>query len=382
MNLVMFWHETLLPAVIAIGVETAYSEVDFKQKKGRWWRGRCPFHDGRNYTSFCVDTQTLRWKCFSGCHPGHGDYLHYLNGGRRLQGRDFHETVRRAAEIAGVATDSNSYRNLTGGAGRGNTRRSAVQPDSKTGQVLRYPDLGEVSHVWRSCSPVGQDCRARKWLGHRLVAGPEYGLPEAGQSPQRAIDDVVRAVEDKDLVRVIPYGLPLPDWASYGFSWARTNYRLVFPLYDHFGRMRSLHARSLSIQPHSGPKAVTAKGTSTVGLVMADALGQQMLAGGALPEWWQGDTPFRVVVTEGEPDFLTWAVQPSDAMEYPPAVLGIIGGGTSGSWTPDLAARVPSGHKVVIRTHHDEAGQRYAACIHQSLRGRCSVSRSTQGGDQ
>ena len=84
-----------------------------------------------------------------------------------------------------------------------------------------------------------------------------------------------------------------------------------------------------------------------------------------------------VVITEGEPDYLTWAsavkhadphlVAPSDA-----AVLGIF----NGSWTDEIAARIPSGCTVHIRTDDDTAGNKYAADVHKTLAGRCTVYRA------
>ena len=40
---------------------------------------------------------------------------------------------------------------------------------------------------------------------------------------------------------------------------------------------------------------------------------------------------------------------------------------------PQIAARIPTGASVVIRTHHDEPGERYAQQIAASLHGRCRI---------
>ena len=83
--------------------------------------------------------------------------------------------------------------------------------------------------------------------------------------------------------------------------------------------------------------------------------------------------PLRLVIAEGEPDFLTWASRLSADAEFAPvAVLGIV----AGAWTPAIAARIPDGARVVVRTHHDEAGRKYAAQIHATLTGRCRLARS------
>lgn len=55
--------------------------------------------------------------------------------------------------------------------------------------------------------------------------------------------------------------------------------------------------------------------------------------------------------------------------ESVPAVLGVL----SGSWSQEVAARIPSGCRVIIRTHNDSAGQKYCREIAESLCDRCHV---------
>jgi hypothetical protein len=78
------------------------------------------------------------------------------------------------------------------------------------------------------------------------------------------------------------------------------------------------------------------------------------------------------VIAEGEPDFLTWATRWSDAAASVPIVLGVF----AGAWSDDLAGRIPPGARVIVRTHHDPAGDAYAEAIRQSLEGRARVLRS------
>ena len=156
-------------------------------------------------------------------------------------------------------------------------------------------------------------------------------------------------------------------WARCGRrDWYSAGNRLLVPLWDARGRLASVRARFVG-----KGKAVAPTGFAVRGLVMADATARAMLEDGL-----RG--PARaVVITEGEPDYLTWAsavkhadphlVAPSDA-----AVLGIF----SGSWTEELAARIPSGCTVHIRTDDDDTGNKYAAAVHKTLAGRCTVYRA------
>jgi hypothetical protein len=79
----------------------------------------------------------------------------------------------------------------------------------------------------------------------------------------------------------------------------------------------------------------------------------------------------RVVIVEGEIDYLTRATSYTDS-ETAPAVFGVI----AGAWSGDIAARIPDGALVAIRTDHDAAGDKYAEEIRSTLAQRCEVRRS------
>jgi hypothetical protein len=53
-------------------------------------------------------------------------------------------------------------------------------------------------------------------------------------------------------------------------------------------------------------------------------------------------------------------------------VLGLPG---SGAWSIDVAARVPSGARVYVRTDPDGAGDAYADLVNDFLGRRCDVRR-------
>src|SRR5262249_38341057 len=78
-----------------------------------------------------------------------------------------------------------------------------------------------------------------------------------------------------------------------------------------------------------------------------------------------------LVVVEGEPDWWTWATRWGEAHDLAPAVLGLV----SGSWTEEIAARVPDGTSVVVRTHADRPGGGYAERVVRSPEGRGNVLR-------
>jgi hypothetical protein len=217
------------------------------------------------------------------------------------------------------------------------------------------PPQHEVSAHWAESVPVSDAPEVAAWFTHRYGRAATWSLQQA---------------DLWDLARVVPAGLRLPRWArSQGGPWTCTGHRIIFRLWDHTGQAVSLRARSTD--GSTAPKSLAPAGYSVKGLVLADPLAQQLL-GGVFPTWWQ---PRQVIIAEGEPDWLLWALRQREADEQGPAVLGI----ESGAWSPQIAARIPTGASVVIRTHHDEPGRRYAQQIAASLHGRCRVFRSSVG---
>lgn len=232
------------------------------------------------------------------------------------------------------------------------------------------PPASEVEQLWGDCY------RLRDWWrpGTRGVAQARLYLSGRGLlAPQL------------DMVRVLPEGYSCPPWARYGSrSWAETGHRLIVPVYDHAGRMRLVRGWRWQdddqgiVRVHDdwwrqwaaaaqSPKRLAAAGCSVKGLVMAAGRGLELLRG-ELPHWLY---PAQVLVTEGEPDTLAATASWPDW-----CVLGI----APGCWCDELAGRVPSGAQVVLRTDADEAGDRYAAAIAETLQGRCSVRRATYAG--
>ena len=99
-SLVDVLYQQLIPR---LAVENAYPDVVFRYRYGRYWRGPCPIHGGKD-PNFSVDTETLSWSCFSHC--GHGSYLAYRNGGEPPYGQRFVELVREVGDQVGVRVET------------------------------------------------------------------------------------------------------------------------------------------------------------------------------------------------------------------------------------------------------------------------------------
>ncbi len=149
----------------------------------------------------------------------------------------------------------------------------------------------------------------------------------------------------------------LPDWARLGErSWTATGHRLIVPLFDGNGRLRSVLARSVERAPQL--KSAAPRGFGRAGLIMANRHALAMLRAQARPDM--------VLIREGEIDYLAEAVaRPHHA------VLGVI----SGSWCDAIARTIPDAATVVIATDADLAGDKYAETIAASLYGRVRLER-------
>ncbi len=220
------------------------------------------------------------------------------------------------------------------------TPKPKVEPS-----VLRAKNRREVDVVWDAAGRVDEDAQVPGWL-----------------SGQRKLDPKVLA--DLDLCRALPDEAERFEWCS----WWRTGYRLVCPVYGPQGDREGLRARwTLFKKPRKG-KSIHPKGWgdgAMTGCVYANPTAVKML-GGEITE------PITLIVVEGEPDFLTWA---STAPSM--AVIGI----WAGAWTEAIAERVPDGSTVVLRTDHDEAGDKYAAKVGATLADRMMLLRSRSDKD-
>jgi len=287
------------------------------RKNGRSWQARCPAHEDRS-PSLSIregDDGRVLVHCFAGCDLE-----------RILQALDL-----SVSEL--FASDRHAAR--AGVGARGGARRTTPHDKPR-------PPENQVHALWARCRPLDQDREATAW------------------ACARGLDPFI--IADRDLCRALPADASVPSWANLGgTAWPEGGYRLVLPLYGPSGRIESLHARNVRLD--ASPKGALPGGYAASGLVMADAGGAQLLAGSA----WQ---PRQVWIAEGVPDFLTLALDFNDADDES-AMLGVV----SGSWSNEIAARIPEQCRVVVATHDDEAGDRYASDIAATLRTRTRLFR-------
>lgn len=332
-------------------------EKGAQRQGGRGVTVCCPAHGDR--TPSCSVTRgpdgTVRVRCF-GCDLA-GDVFTIVAAARGLDVRaDFRAVLQEAADVAGVALENGSA-GLTYN-GSKSERRPPSHPMGAPVAPPSYP--ADAFDFWTRCAPVTSDAEVMAYLTGR-------GLDPA-------------AVARLDLARAIPHAQwaegSLPRWARCaGSSWAESGHRLVVPAYDAQGRLRSVRATRIQTGqgvPNGSPKRLAPAGHTCAGLVFAEPKALALLSNpeGVAEDMHAAWGEVRVLVVEGEPDLWTASIAWPD---WP--VLGVF----SGAWSEDVAARIPDDARVVIATHVDLAGEKYAAAIAASVAGRCRIERAPIG---
>jgi hypothetical protein len=317
-------------------------ELGLAEKSKRQARGvsiLCPVHGEK--TPSCSVTLgpdgTIRVRCF-GCDFT-GDALTLIGVVRGLGSRAaFPELLLEAARLAGRHDLEADLRGDRQDAPPPPPRQTAPRPAPEPGPD--YPPAGELEALWACGGPVSDDADASEHLVGRRID-----------------PDVVARL---DLARVLRRDMALdrlPRWARFqGVPWRDSGHRMLVRVWDAEGRWRSL--RAWRVCEGSTPKRLPPAGCKAAGLLLANDAAVRMLTG--------HHTPSSVLVVEGEPDWVTRSVvNPGEA------VLGVL----SGSWHRGFAERIPFGAEVIIRTHLDAAGNRYAEEITRTVRDRAHVSR-------
>jgi DNA primase len=299
----------------------------------------CPVHGDRN-PSFSVYKKngSVRARCH-GCE-WRGDVLDLIGAVHGITG--FREQLAAACELAGMYPEADELR----GGKKAPRRAPLATPEPEPERD--YPPAADVALLWSACIPVTEDAEVSSMLRERNIDPESVARLGIGAA-----------------LHPLTHASSVPEWARFkgrtasARPWTSTGHRLILPVFDHAGAMRSVRAWLVNGDA-ALPKRVPPRGYRASGLVLANHRAQRWLRGEA--------SPSTVVVCEGEPDTLVRAVA------FP--LETIIGVG-SGSWTDDFAARVPFGSTVALMTHLDGAGDRYADEIAKSVDSRAQVTRWT-----
>lgn len=281
------------------------------------------------------------WRCFA-CHEG-GDALDFV--ALTLSGRRLRDTSK--AECQEIREWVEEYLGLASDAEPSRASRSShtVSDDQDVEAEPNYPLRSSIAKLYAQLERVDTVAAVRDYLVRRKI------------DPTAVADlGMAHAIPDR------PCG-PLPSWAN---AWWRTGHRLIVPLVDVAGEVRSVVARYVGRDSEVPKSLPPSGGYERCGLVIACPLAQQLLALGTRPDWWPADRTLELVIVEGEIDALALSTHWSDAASEAPATMGVL----SGAWRQAHANRIPPGTTITIATDPDEAGDRYSEQILETFAGR------------
>jgi len=292
----------------------------------------CPAHNEKTPSCSVTIGQngTIRVKCFA-CQFS-GDALTLIAKVHDLDlKRQFPEVLAMAAQLAGLGRLADELEK-DGPAAPQPERARVTQPV----QEPTYPNAYELAALWAAALPVSADAETAAYLKERQIDAA--------------------AVATHELARVLPAKLSVvPRWARYhGQPWTQTGHRLILPVYDVEGRFASV--RAWRVSKGETPKRLPPGGHKAAELVLANALALTWLRHSeALPF---APPPMKLIIVEGEPDFLVRATLNADER-----IVGLM----SGSWHAGFAQKIPYGSELIVRTHLDEAGNKYANEVFRSI---------------
>jgi len=327
-------------ALARMGVQSVLSSLGLLSRSTPRLAGgymiRCPAHNERTPSCAVADKgKGIVWHC-KGCDKG-GSVLDLIMA---VRGCTFQEAIQHGGELAGLVQPPD---------GAHATRpRTSPQPKAPqpTTEAPRYPPEAELDALLERCVRVNQDAAVAEYLSNQRGICPD-------------------AVAVRDLALALPSSPDgLPPWAR---RWHYTHHRIITPWCDSTGRVRSVTA--WRIVEGEGAKRLAPSGATRRGLVLADATAREVLVAGRWPA--TNPNPPRVVVCEGEPDFVARAILVPLLTPPEYCVFGV----GAGAWTEGIATRIPDGAVVCIMTHNDEPGERYARQIFDNLDPRCVVRR-------
>ncbi|MEY4510965.1 MAG: primase [Pseudomonadota bacterium] len=350
------WSNLRDRALPILTVSDIYGET--VRRNGRGYRGRCPFHDGGNPQAFYVDPSEKWFYCHT-CKVS-GTAIDYV---MKTKGIDaFHDAVVHLARLAGLGDGTDGAARSPHVGGSQPVARHA--PSKRTEQPPNYPPIDEVRELWR----IAYGVRAYPLAAHYLSASKKRLDPELiARFDSRPTGDAVEP--NYGLLRVLPV-LAKEDRFDWMRWWWWAGYRLIAPLVDAQGQVRSFQARNVLAEderppgPNGDPrpKSISVGGFEKRGLLLACPRARHVLMTGALPvDWPMGEQP-RFEVCEGELKYTLRACKqygnPRGAM-----VFGVVGG----AWTKELVARLPDRSRVWIGTDENPGGTAHATTILRAL---------------
>ncbi len=191
---------------------------------GRNFKANCPFHKEKT-PSFMISPERRSWYCFGGCNEG-GDVISFV---MKYENIEFYDALRMLAERAGI--DSARLR-------------------AHASEYKKYDALYQINNA------------AKDFFKSNLAGEPRAYCAERGLTPETIADfDVGYAPQGSDVLlrELTKQGFAVQDIEHAGLVfktergtyWDRFRHRLMFPLYDHGGRVVGFTGRVLPNDPNA-----------------------------------------------------------------------------------------------------------------------------------
>ncbi len=198
------------------------SEYVQLNRSGNYFKARCPFHQEKT-PSFMVSPDRDRWHCF-GCSEG-GDGFTFL---QKIEGLDFPEALSALAQRTGVVLKKRSPQ------------------DKKQHDALQrvYNCLFDAAQVYQTILRDADGAQeARAYVESRGVTGETQAAFMVGFAPEKW--DVLYKTLSKrgyDVSDLLQAGLVIKGDRGY---YDRFRDRIMFPIFDHHGRVAGFTGRML-----------------------------------------------------------------------------------------------------------------------------------------
>ncbi len=191
---------------------------------GKNFKACCPFHKEKT-ASFMVSPDRQSWHCFGGCNEG-GDVFSFL---MKYENLEFYEALQILAEKAGIDLKKSS-----GGAS----------------EQRQYQILYEINLAAKNFFKNNLNTEVLKYCADRGLRKETIEEFELGLAP---------AASDQLMRHLLGLGFSSPDIERAGLSfrtergtyWDRFRGRLMFPLYNGFGKVVGFTGRILELGPET-----------------------------------------------------------------------------------------------------------------------------------
>lgn len=191
---------------------------------GRNFKANCPFHKEKT-PSFMISPERRSWHCFGGCNEG-GDVIAFV---MKYENIEFYDALKLLAERAGI--DSARLR-------------------ANASEYKKYDVLYQINAVAKDFFKANLAGESRAYCAERGLAPETIADFEVGYAPQGS-DVLLRELTKRGFAVQDIKQAGLVFLTERGTYWDRFRNRLMFPLYNHIGKVVGFTGRVMPNDPNA-----------------------------------------------------------------------------------------------------------------------------------